>query len=106
MKITLFVYLFKKIYKICDITRKRILFEDEFDIFFDKFESFHIPKSLVYVTNAYFLQPFTKALINSTIYRVNVIRNMYQKSGILKSKLLFVSLELEPPDKEIIDYAW
>lgn len=57
-------------------------------------------------TNALFLQIFVKVCLNSFVYRCNVIDNLYKLSGDPKDGAVFLKLILEPPDREIIDYAW
>ncbi|XP_047524072.1 uncharacterized protein LOC125062299 [Pieris napi] len=61
-------------------------------------------KSLKFILSALYLQPFMKICANSTLFRRN-INNLYELSGN-KSETRFLKLILEPPDKEILDYAW
>ncbi|CAF4802901.1 unnamed protein product [Pieris macdunnoughi] len=61
-------------------------------------------KSLKFILSALYLQPFMKICANSTLFRRN-INILYELSGN-KSETSFLKLILEPPDKEILDYAW
>ncbi|CAK1541797.1 unnamed protein product [Leptosia nina] len=56
-------------------------------------------------TTALLLQPLLKACYNSHMFRRNIIRNLVQLSGN-ESETILLKLKLEPPDKELIDYAW
>lgn len=62
-------------------------------------------KKFKLTTSALFLQPFVRECVNSNIYRLNVVSYLREISGNIKSTV-FLKLILEPPDKEIIDYAW
>lgn len=57
-------------------------------------------------TNAFFLQLFVKECLNSDVYRYNVVRHLNKISGYPLDGTVFLKLILEPPDIEIIDYAW
>ncbi|XP_022115067.2 uncharacterized protein LOC110993216 [Pieris rapae] len=61
-------------------------------------------KSLKFILSALYLQPFMRVCANSKVFRRN-INNLFELSGN-KSERTFLKLILEPPDKEIIDYAW
>lgn len=56
-------------------------------------------------TNSLFLQPFVKCLM-SDIYRTSVILHLNKVCGWPESRTVVLRLFLEPPDHEIIDYAW
>lgn len=60
---------------------------------------------LQYNTNALFLQPFINCLRSFT-YRTNVIKYLNKLSDYPAGGAVLVKLKLEPPDQEIIDYAW
>ncbi|XP_041972029.1 uncharacterized protein F58A4.6 [Aricia agestis] len=62
-------------------------------------------KCLKLRANGLFLQPFVKECINSEIYRCCVINRLKQCEMNLNTRV-FLKLILEPPDKEILDYAW
>lgn len=61
--------------------------------------------ALRYTTNALFLQYLVTCLM-SDVYRTNVVMNLNRRCGWPSSKTILLKLVLEPPDKEIIDYAW
>lgn len=63
-------------------------------------------KALKLVANAIFLQPFVKECLNSDVYRTNVVTHLNERCGNPESQTVFLKLILEPPDLEIIDYAW
>ncbi|XP_075983888.1 uncharacterized protein F58A4.6 [Anticarsia gemmatalis] len=57
-------------------------------------------------TNAFFLQLFVRECMNSDVYRKNVVSHLNELSGYPIDGTVFFKLILEPPDTEIIDYAW
>ncbi|CAB3220162.1 unnamed protein product [Arctia plantaginis] len=57
-------------------------------------------------TSAFFLQLFVKECQNSSTYRHNVVTHLNKLSGYPLDGTAFLKLILEPPDTEIIDYAW
>ncbi|XP_045522573.1 uncharacterized protein LOC123713110 [Pieris brassicae] len=61
-------------------------------------------KSLKFILSALYLQPFMKVCANSKLFRRN-INSLFELSAN-KSETSFLKLILEPPDKEILDYAW
>ncbi|KAM3963850.1 uncharacterized protein ACR2FA_001886 [Aphomia sociella] len=63
-------------------------------------------KMLRYRTNAFFLKPFMKECQNSDVYRANVVIHLNKLCGYPENGTVFLKLILEPPDREIIDYAW
>lgn len=63
-------------------------------------------KTLVYKVNALILQPFVKECVKSEIYRTRVLEFFNKLAGNLASGVLCVLIILEPPDKELLDYAW
>lgn len=63
-------------------------------------------KKLKLRVNALFLQPFVKECVNSDVYRSNVVSHMNRLGGYPECGTVFLKLILEPPDTEIIDYAW
>lgn len=56
-------------------------------------------------TNALFLQPFVKCL-RSDVYRTNVVLYLNRLCEWPTSRRVLLRFILEPPDREIIDYAW
>lgn len=65
-----------------------------------------VQKKLRVKTNALFLQPFVKECVNSDVYRSNVVSHLNRLGGYPACGTVFLKLILEPPDTEIIDYAW
>ena len=65
-----------------------------------------VKKKLTLRTNALFLQPFVKECVNSDVYRSNVVSHLNMLGGYPECGTVFLKLILEPPDAEIIDYAW
>ncbi|XP_030037876.2 uncharacterized protein LOC115453325 [Manduca sexta] len=63
-------------------------------------------KYLKLCTSALFLKPFVKETARSPAFRANLLSNLNKSSGYPSSGTVFLKLVLEPPDKEIIDYAW
>lgn len=61
---------------------------------------------LKFVASAFFLKPFVQECQESDIYRYNVLRHLNELRGYPENGIVFLKLILEPPDKEIIDYAW
>lgn len=124
MQLVTKVYLYRSPYTICYISQDRILLPDEYssksigvkvntsdfnlddtEIKNDNTKELN-KKNLKLSTSALFLQPFLKECLNSEVYRTNVLRNFKKLSGHPNSGTLFLKLILEPPDKEVIDYAW
>lgn len=63
-------------------------------------------RTLIYKVNALILQPLVKECVKSEIYRAKVFEFFYKLAGNPARGLLYALIILEPPDKEIIDYAW
>lgn len=63
-------------------------------------------KSLKYTATAFFLKPFVYECMNSDIYRLKVLSYLNSLSGFPEKGSVFLKLILEPPDSEILDYAW
>lgn len=61
---------------------------------------------LVYNVNALILQPFVKECIKSEVYRSKVLEFFNKLARNPNSGILYMLIILEPPDKEILDYAW
>ncbi|CAH0402868.1 unnamed protein product [Chilo suppressalis] len=61
---------------------------------------------LKFAVSALFLQPFLKECLSSDVYRGNVLINLHKFCGFPKNGTVFLKLILEPPDRELIDYAW
>lgn len=61
---------------------------------------------LVYKVNALILQPFVRECMKSEIYRTRVLEFFNKLAGNPACGVLYVLIILEPPDKEILDYAW
>lgn len=124
MQLVTKVRLFKSPYTVCYISEDRIALSDEYicksigvradtgncslvDQNRSKNEEKESSTKILKVyTNALFLQPFVKECLNSNVYRTNVLRYLYKLCGYPNSKKVFLKLILEPPDKEVIDYAW
>ncbi|XP_045454280.1 uncharacterized protein LOC123663656 [Melitaea cinxia] len=124
MQLVTKVYLYRSPYTICYISQDRLLLPDEYssksigvkvntsdfnlddtEIKNDNTKELN-KKNLKLSTTALFLQPFLKECLNSEVYRTNVLRNLKKLSSHPNSGTLFLKLILEPPDKEVIDYAW
>lgn len=58
------------------------------------------------VTSALFLQPFIRECLTSEVYRICVLENIKQLFGTTANGTVFMKLKLEPPHREILDYAW
>nr|XP_034828099.1 uncharacterized protein F58A4.6 [Maniola hyperantus] len=123
MQLVTKVRLFKSPYTVCYISEDRIVLSDEYSCksigvradtgdcsFVDQNELNEEKESsrkiLKVYTNALFLQPFVKECLNSNVFRTNVLRYLYKLCGYPNSRTVFLKLILEPPDKEVIDYAW
>lgn len=65
-----------------------------------------VKKKLKLRANALFLQPFVKECVNSDVYRSKVVSHLNRLGGHPEGGTVFLKLILEPPDTEIIDYAW
>lgn len=63
-------------------------------------------KRVKFVASAFFFQPFVKECLNSDIYRGKVLLHLNTLCGNPLNGTVFLNLILEPPDKEVIDYAW
>lgn len=63
-------------------------------------------KHLKFVASAFFLKPFVKECVNSDVYRGKVLLHLNKLCGYPLNGTVFLNLILEPPDKEMIDYAW
>lgn len=63
-------------------------------------------KPLVYNVNALILQPFVRECVKSEIYRMRVLEFFNKLAGYPGRGVLYMLIILEPPDKEILDYAW
>lgn len=61
---------------------------------------------LKFVATAHFLLPFLRECLNSDVYRGNVLMHLHRLCGYPENGTVFLNLILEPPDKEVIDYAW
>ncbi|XP_026494498.1 uncharacterized protein LOC113399565 [Vanessa tameamea] len=121
MQLVTKVHLYRSPYTICYISEDRLTLPDEYS-----YKSIGVKndtndsnigdqnvnildlnkKNLKFSTSALFLQPFLKECLNSNVYRINVLRNLNELSGHPNSGTLFLKLILEPPDREVIDYAW
>ncbi|XP_052738812.1 uncharacterized protein LOC112056964 [Bicyclus anynana] len=118
MQLVIKVYLFKIPYTVCFISEDSITLPDECicrsigvradndgcRIKDQKKESSR--KILKVYSSALFLQPFVKECLNSDVYRTNVLRNLSELCSHPDSRTVFLKLILEPPDREVIDYAW
>lgn len=76
------------------------------DIFVNSEDDSSGRKPLRLVTSAHFLRPFLRECIQSDIYRWKVLTHLRELSGIPDTETVFFKLILDPPDKELIDYAW
>ncbi|XP_028043311.1 uncharacterized protein F58A4.6 [Bombyx mandarina] len=56
--------------------------------------------------DATFLLPFVKACMGSDVFRKNLSYNLNSICEFPRHGTVVLKLILEPPDKEIIDYAW
>lgn len=63
-------------------------------------------KILKFTTTALFLKPFIFECMNSDVYRAKVVSHLTNLSGCPENGTVFLKLILEPPDSEILDYAW
>lgn len=126
MELVTKVFLYRSPYTICYMTKDRIILPDSqsyksigikrnasdlnvgdhIEVKSDLKTEASCKRLLKLNTSALFLQPFLKECINSDVYRINVIRYINKLSGYPNSGTVFLKLILEPPDKEVIDYAW
>ncbi|XP_013184061.2 uncharacterized protein LOC106129908 [Amyelois transitella] len=119
MQVVTQIYLFRNPYTICYINEEVvILANDELykvlnlnqkaypDKDNDKEGSSDVVrKRLRLVVSAYFLGLFLRECGNSEAYRHNVVERFKTVSGY-DNGTVFLKLILEPPDQEILDYAW
>lgn len=117
MQVVTQVYLFRSPYTICYINEEVVVLANEelykvlslnhitYPDKENEVSSDIVRKRLRLVVGAYFLGPFLKECSNSEAYRHNVIDRFKKVSGH-DSGTVFLKLILEPPDQEIIDYAW
>ncbi|KAJ2940288.1 hypothetical protein O0L34_g11862 [Tuta absoluta] len=122
MELVTKVRLFRSPYTICYISKDHIVLPDEKtyksigvntgDCFEDIEEigdgkvTYNRKNKLKCTTSALFLQPFLKECLNSKVYRSKVLAHLNMLSGNPDSGVVFLKLILEPPDRELIDYAW
>ncbi|KAL4714506.1 hypothetical protein ACJJTC_017569 [Scirpophaga incertulas] len=66
----------------------------------------YLRRKLRLTASALFLQPFKEACLRSEVYRRNVLMNLHKLFINRETGTVLLNLKLEPPDKEIIDYAW
>ncbi|KAI5642642.1 hypothetical protein NE865_05409 [Phthorimaea operculella] len=116
------VRLFRSPYTICYISKDHIVLPDERtyksigvntgecledieDIGDGKVQN-NTRNKLKCTTSALFLQPFIKECLNSKVYRSKVLAHLSMLCGNPYSGVVFLKLILEPPDRELIDYAW
>lgn len=118
MLVLIKVWLFRSYYTTCYVTEDVLMLQDEqcykliglkvgecYDIDIG-YISLPEVKRKKYTTNALFLQPFLKECSIYHTYRTNVVRNIEKLCKYPRNGMVFLKLILEPPDKEIIDYAW
>ncbi|KAJ0173247.1 hypothetical protein K1T71_011423 [Dendrolimus kikuchii] len=119
MQIVAKVILYRNLYTICYITEDSVIIQDkqcckalglknsECDKTGDIENVKTIQgKSLKYTATALFLKPFVFECMNSDIYRAKVLTYLTTISGCPANGTVFLKLILEPPDSDIIDYAW
>lgn len=124
MQLVTKVHLFKSPYTVCYISENRIALPDKqscksigvraetgdcslIDQNEHKKEEKESSRKILKVsTPAIFLQPFLKECLNSIKYRTKVLSYLYKICGYPNNRTVFLKLILEPPDKEVIDYAW
>ncbi|CAK1590097.1 unnamed protein product [Parnassius mnemosyne] len=117
MKVLIDIWLFRSSYTTCLLTEEGFMLPDKhfyksigvnvgdcWDV--DIKQKISQAKKLKFVANALFLQPFVKECIIFNIYRAKVVKNINKFCGNINNGTVFLKLILEPPDKEIIDYAW
>lgn len=110
------IRLYVKPYSICYITEEGCLFPDEslskvlglqttspctVDV-----EDYQVKRRFTLVTNSLFLRPFLRECLISKVYRMRVLENVTNTCGYSANEPAFLNLKLEPPDREILDYAW
>ncbi|XP_013167541.1 PREDICTED: uncharacterized protein F58A4.6 [Papilio xuthus] len=117
MRVFMKLFLFRRPYTVCYITKDVFMLPDE--LFYKEIGlnigdcyddigtlTLRRTKRVKFTINALFLQPFLKECVIFDAYRYNVIKNVYQKSHNQLNEPIFLKLILEPPDQEIIDYEW
>lgn len=117
MQLIIKIRLYGKFYTVCYISEDELLLPKpifykllglkvENDSKDDLFSIVQLEKTLRLKTSALFLYPFVHECYNSKVYRIKVLVHLYQLSQKKEDDIVFLKLLLEPPDKEILDYAW
>lgn len=106
MTVILKIRLNYKLFKIYYICYDELIFPDGTLQFLQDGIKSKFDKCLKCVSNGYFYYLFVNELLNSDVYRTNVINNMYRLSESHESEDVLLKLNLNPPQNEIIDYLW
>ncbi|XP_026755060.1 uncharacterized protein F58A4.6 [Galleria mellonella] len=117
MQVITDIHLYHNLQAICSISDEGLVLPDkelyrllslesDISVIHNDINEDHKGKRLRFIASAYFLKPFLKECLNSDVYRANVVMHLNRLSGYPENGVVFLKLILEPPDQEIIDYAW